>query len=237
MTTLMIQNLVELDDEAGIYRVPSVPALSRKVFSEPRQCGLYYFVAAPQTLVPPHALPFDFGKDIFPRCSQRSGAPRYTCPEYIKDCGTPGRLDRVRADFSSGRVMRASLTRSSGPCSSTGTATINREVTHLSHHGQFELLPGVEDAIKRLNNSDYRTIVITNSTCSCARLQHFRRYKPDYITKWTRARPTGRVCGSAPTIAPPPGIGVCREVPELKIECDCRKPGTGLIERARRQLT
>lgn len=34
---------------------------------------------------------------------------RYNSPEYIKDAGTPERLDKVCADLESGRIARASL--------------------------------------------------------------------------------------------------------------------------------
>ncbi len=69
--------------------------------------------------------PVDFGKDLFPAMLDRGRILLgYPSPEYIKDCGTPGRLDKVRARLHVRPRWRApaSTLRSRRPSSSIATA-------------------------------------------------------------------------------------------------------------------
>ena len=160
----------------------------------------------------------------------------YNSPEYIKDCGTPKRLDKVCADFVSGRLARASLDVSQKAVFLDRDGTINREVNHLAHHAKLELLPGVEEAIKSLNSSDYRTIVVTNQPvlargdCSTSGL------KTIHDKMETLLGNRGAYLDRIYYCPHHPDRGFQGEVPELKTNCDCRKPATGMLERAKREM-
>ena len=176
---------------------------------------------------------FDFGRHLFP-AMLRSGLylRGYRSPEYIKDIGTPSRLDRVRADFLTGRIERASLTRTQAIAFIDRDGTLNREVDHLRDVAQFDLLPGVADAIRRLNQSDYRTCVVTNQPviargeCSDAGLRRIHDRMESLLGR------QGAYIDRIYYCPHHPDGGFAGERPELKIDCDCRKPKTGMIERA-----
>ena len=54
----------------------------------------------------------DFGKHLFPAMvADGAHLQAYASPEYIKDAGTPARLDKVTADYVSGRMDEARLRR------------------------------------------------------------------------------------------------------------------------------
>ena len=156
-------DLVEMDDQGRISAFHPHPRDPVRYYANLVNAALY---AVNRRELEPWRHPkgpVDFGKDLFPAMLDRGQILLgYPSPEYIKDCGTPGRLDKVRADFTSGRVARASLRSKQKAVFLDRDGTINREVGHLSRHDQFELLPGADEAIKRLNGSDYRTIVVTN---------------------------------------------------------------------------
>ncbi len=179
----------------------------------------------------------DFGRHIFPEML-RSGCflCGYRSPEYIKDAGTPERLDRVIADVLSGRVVQRSLRQPAPVIFLDRDGTINREMDRVRSADQFFLIEGVADAVKSFNRSEYRTVVITNQPvvargdCDEIGLQHIHN-KMETLLGWEGAFIDGiYYCPHHPD------HGFPGERVELKIDCDCRKPGIGMIERAAKEL-
>ncbi len=175
----------------------------------------------------------DFGKDLFPAMLQSGLRLRgYSSPEYIKDVGTPERIDKVSSDFISGRITRASLGHPQMAVFLDRDGTINREVDHLCHQEQFELLPGTAQAIRRLNESEFRVCVITNQpviargNCSESELNCIHN---KMVTLLGQA---GAYIDRIDYCPHHPDYGFPGEISALKIICDCRKPGTGMIDSA-----
>ena len=86
----------------------------------------------------------------------------YDSPEYVKDMGTPERYYQVCKDFKSGLVERKNLHNRQKAIFLDRDGTINAKKGFLSQIEEFELLPGVTDAIRKINGSGYLGIVITN---------------------------------------------------------------------------
>lgn len=173
----------------------------------------------------------DFGKDIFPQMlRERMTLFGYNSFEYIKDCGTPSRLDRVVEDFASGKIARSALDVAQPCVFLDRDGTINVDVGHLAEPGRFELLPGVAGAISRLNRSDYRTVVVTNQpvvargecTIDGLRRIHFRME--------TALGQSGAYVDRLYYCPHHPESGFPGEVANLKMVCSCRKPNTGMVE-------
>ena len=107
--------------------------------------------------------PLDFGKDLLPKLlKSRTIITAYNSPEYIKDCGTPERLDQSIDDYKKGKISKASLETSQKAIFLDRDGTINHDVGHLNNELELVLLDGVEEAINLVNKSDFRCIVITN---------------------------------------------------------------------------
>lgn len=179
----------------------------------------------------------DFARDLFPAMLARGLTLRgYRSPEYIKDIGTPDRLDRACADLRCGKIARASLESPQPMVFVDRDGTVNREVDHLRDAAQLELLPGVEAAIRRLNESEYRCCVVSNQPvvargeCSEADLRDIHNKMETLLGR--RGAYVDRIyyCPHHPE------RGFPGERTELKIDCDCRKPKTGLIDRAARDF-
>ena len=86
----------------------------------------------------------------------------YDSPEYVKDMGTPERYDAVCRDFLAGTVQAKNLKEPQKAVFLDRDGTINKYVGFLRKIDQFELLPGVADAIRKINASGYLCIVVTN---------------------------------------------------------------------------
>ena len=107
--------------------------------------------------------PLDFGKHLFPAMLARGSVLfAYRTPEYIKDAGTPERLDAVTADYNSGRVCRGSLETPAPAVFFDRDGTLNEEVNRVTSPEQFVLVNDAAKAIRMVNQTGYRAVVITN---------------------------------------------------------------------------
>ena len=110
--------------------------------------------------------------------------------------------------------------------------TINEEVGYVNHIERFHLLPRVGRAIRLLNQHGWKTVVITNQS-GVARgyfpesLIHEIHQKMEDLLKNEGAHLDGvYYCPHHPDIGIPP----------YRQKCRCRKPATGLIEEAVKEL-
>lgn len=151
---------------------------------------------------------------------------------YIKDMGTPERLAKVEQDLKTDMVARKSgrLPRTAVFLDRDGT--INVEKGHLSRTEDLELIPGTAAAIRRLNQAGIPAIVITNQPVVArgeATLEELERIHASMEMLLSRE---GAYVDGIFFCPHHPDKGFPGERPELKIQCSCRKPATGLIDRA-----
>ena len=86
----------------------------------------------------------------------------YDSPEYVKDMGTPERYYSVCADYKEGRVSGKNLKNKQKAVFLDRDGTINKYVGFLRNIDDFELIDGVAEAIRKINESGYLAIVVTN---------------------------------------------------------------------------
>ena len=175
----------------------------------------------------------DFGKHLFPAMLNSGQKLRgYNSPEYIKDCGTPARLDKVCADFLSGKIQLSSFDHKQRAVFIDRDGTINEEVDHLISVDQLKLLPNVGQAIRRLNHSGYRICVVTNQPVIARGECSLDNLKQIHNKLETLLGCEGAYVDRIYYCPHHPEKGFPGEIPELKIDCECRKPKPGLIDSA-----
>ncbi|MEO5814751.1 MAG: HAD-IIIA family hydrolase [Gemmatimonadaceae bacterium] len=225
-------DLVEVDADSRITAVHSKPHAAGRYFHNLVNAGMY--VLSPRILdFIPQGLPTDFGRDIFPATFARERLFGYATPEYIKDMGTPDRLARVSAHEASGKVARWNLEHSRPAVFLDRDGVINESDGYINTPDKLRILPGVADAIHRLNDSDYLSVVITNQPVVARNLATMEGLDEIH-------RKLETVLGHSHAWLD--GIFFCPHHPDggfpgenvaLKIDCACRKPKTGLIDQAR----
>ena len=77
----------------------------------------------------------------------------YDSPEYVKDMGTPDRFAAVSRDYENGVVKGKNLVNKQKAVFIDRDGTINKYVGFLRNIDDFELLDGVSEAIKKINQS------------------------------------------------------------------------------------
>lgn len=110
--------------------------------------------------------------------------------------------------------------------------TINEQMGYINHISRFQLLPGVEAAIARLNKAGIPVVVVTNQSGLA------RGYFPEQLLDQVHQKMNRQLAAAGAHVD---GIYICPHHPEAKEEryrrtCNCRKPKTGLLEQAAEEL-
>ena len=156
----------------------------------------------------------------------------YDSPEYVKDMGTPERYESVCRDYENGVVQAKNLKNKQKAVFLDRDGTINKYLGFLSDINTFELLPGVAESIKKINESGYLAIVITNQPVVARGEITFEGLNEVHNKMERLLGQEGAYVDGIYFCPHHPDKGFEGEVPELKIVCDCRKPKPGLILRA-----
>jgi D-glycero-D-manno-heptose 1,7-bisphosphate phosphatase len=110
--------------------------------------------------------------------------------------------------------------------------TINEQMGYINHISRFQLLPGVGSAISRLNHQGMPVVVVTNQSGLA------RGYFPASLLEAVHEKMHRQLAEAGAHID---ALYLCPHHPEAKkaayrLDCTCRKPKTGLLERAAREL-
>jgi len=106
--------------------------------------------------------------------------------------------------------------------------TVNEQMGYINHLSRFVMLAGAAEAIRLLNSHRYLAIIVSNQSGVA------RGYYPIELVDKVHSHMNTLMEKEGAFVD---GIFFCPHyvngnVPEYSIECDCRKPGTGLIEKA-----
>lgn len=156
----------------------------------------------------------------------------YDSPEYVKDMGTPERYHSVCTDFEKGVVQAKNLSNKQKAIFLDRDGTINKYVGFLRSIDQFELIPGVAEAIKKINASGYLCIVVTNQPVIARGEVTMDELDSIHKKMETELGFAGAYVDGLYYCPHHPHKGYEGEVVELKIECDCRKPKPGMLIKA-----
>ncbi|HEY1232923.1 MAG TPA: HAD-IIIA family hydrolase [Candidatus Binatia bacterium] len=159
----------------------------------------------------PHGRKLSLEYDVFPRWAGR-GLYAWRVAERFIDIGTPEDFSRAGDFFRRQQTKFVILDRD---------GTLIEERSYLSDPAQVALIPGAAAALHKLRQSGYGLVVITNQSgvgrgfFDERRLEEIHRRMQELL--------------AAEGVALD-GIYVCPHTPDDG--CDCRKPATGLVDRA-----
>lgn len=156
----------------------------------------------------------------------------YDSPEYVKDMGTPERFHQVEADYKNGVVQAKNLTNKQKAIFLDRDGTINKYVGFLRNIDDFELIEGVAETIKLINQSGYLAIVVTNQPVIARGEVSWEELNMIHKKMATLLGKEGAYVDGIYICPHHPDKGFKGERPEYKIDCDCRKPKPGLLLQA-----
>lgn len=153
----------------------------------------------------------------------------YDSPEYVKDMGTPERYYSVCKDCKEGKISAKNLKNKQKAIFLDRDGTINKYVGFLRNIDDFELIDGVAEAIRKINESGYLAIVTTNQPVIARGEVSFEELEEIHNKMETLLGKEGAYLDAIYYCPHHPHKGYEGERPELKIECDCRKPKPGML--------
>lgn len=156
----------------------------------------------------------------------------YHSTEYVKDIGTPDRLKKVTSDYLHGVCEQRNLKYKQKCIFLDRDGTINRYVGFLRTVQQVELESSAAEAIKMINESEYLAIVVTNQPVIARGECSYEELNRIHNRIYTLLGKEGAYIDGLYFCPHHPDKGFEGEVPELKFDCDCRKPKIGMLKMA-----
>ena len=229
-------DLLETDKENTVTKILSKPHSEDEFYQNLVNAGVYIFSPEIFNYIEKDKSQ-DFGRDIFKRIVESQGILKaYKTPEYIKDMGTPDRFEKVKQDFLSGKVARLNKINKRSCIFLDRDGVINKDMDSAPTVEKFELLDGAAEAVKMINKSDYLAVVVTNQPMIAKGF--IRRNEVEEIHKKMETLLGAEHAFLDRIYYCPhhPEKGFEGEIPELKIECSCRKPKPGMLLEAEKDL-
>ena len=156
----------------------------------------------------------------------------YDSPEYVKDMGTPDRFYSVTEDIRSGKVHDKNLANPQKCIFLDRDGTLNKYVGFLRNIDEMELLPGVAEAIRKINESGYLAVVATNQPVIARGEVSESQLCEIHKKLETLLGQEGAYLDAIYYCPHHPHKGYEGEIRELKIDCECRKPKPGMLYQA-----
>ena len=231
-------DLVEIDEYGYVTQFHSYPHCEDALLPNLVNAALYIVNTSHFKQFKNFPKPSDFAKDLFPFMLD-SGKKflGYSSPEYIKDIGTPERLDRAEEAIKIGRVERSNLNYPQKAVFIDRDGTLNEEIgQYVTTPDLLKIYNGVGSSLKRLHDSEWRTILVSNQPivargeCSFKELRKINAKLEKEIAKSKAFFDKIYICPHHPD------DGFEGEVKALKIICTCRKPAPGMFLNAKKEL-
>ena len=174
----------------------------------------------------------DLDRDLLKAMIQFGHIFSYQTPEYIKDMGTPERYIQVALDIENGIVKQKNLSLKQKCIFLDRDGTINVFDNFITKPEDFVLIDGAAEAIKKINNLGFLVIVITNQPVIARGEIDIENLDLIHAKMETELGKHGAFIDDLFFCPHHPDKGFPGELPEYKIDCDCRKPKPGMIFKA-----
>jgi D,D-heptose 1,7-bisphosphate phosphatase len=191
--------------------------------------GLY--ILSP-SVIPNTRGKLDLEKELLAELINQGCVYGYRSTEYIKDAGTVERMAQIECDTQSGAVAARNLTNKQKAIFLDRDGTLNRDMDSAVSVDSFELLPDSAEALRRVNASGYLAIIVTNQPMIAKGFITLADLDTIHAKMETLLGREGAYFDAIYYCPHHPHKGFEGEVPELKIDCDCRKPKPGMLLQA-----
>lgn len=225
-------DLLEIDESQRISRFHPKPHSPDKRLPNLVSAALYVLHPSILQYIKPNCAQ-DWGKDVFPNVLSKEVLYAYKSLEYAKDMGTKSRLAKGEDHILRGRVSSLSRRVPKPAVFVDRDGVLNEEIGGVSDAEELKLLPRAAKSIRRLNDAGLPVICVTNQPGLAKGFFDQSGLATIHAElDCLIAAESGGYLDDMYVCPHHPEGGWPGEVPQLKINCDCRKPKPGLLSRA-----
>lgn len=153
----------------------------------------------------------------------------YKTPEFIRDIGTVDRYEKTVKDIESGLVERKNLRNKQRAIFLDRDGVLTKYDGFIKHYDKLNLETNSAEAVRLINDSGCLAILITNQPVIARGEVTFAQLEVLHNKMKTMLGKEGAFLDAIYVCPHHPDKGFPGEVPELKIECNCRKPKPGML--------
>ena len=225
-------DLIQTDDNGKVIGFDSKNNVRDYWYDNMVNAGMYIINRELLELVG-EPVKIDFEKDILAnQVKNEANIYAYHSPEYVKDVGTVDRINATVEELKNGLIASKNLKNRQRAIFLDRDGTMNVSKGLISNADDLELIPGTIEAIKAINKSGALAIVITNQPVIARGECSFEELHNIHNKLKTLLGEKGAFVDDIFYCPHHPDKGFEGEVPELKFDCECRKPKTGMIDEA-----
>ena len=172
----------------------------------------------------------DFVKKILPKIIQKKkNIYCYETAEFIMDTGTKKRLIQSRRIVNKNSFLKANSDIKKPAIFLDRDGVINKEFINKKYQNPNLLIKGTAQALKKIKDKNYLIIVITNQPAIAKGLLSFQKLENLHLQMQILFLKNKTFVDKIYYCPHYPEKGFKREIKNLKIKCDCRKPGNKLV--------
>jgi D,D-heptose 1,7-bisphosphate phosphatase len=228
-------DLVELDKDNRIIAFHPKPRRDSGYYQNMVNAGLYVMKRKVLNHLT-YGQKADFGKDVFPVVLNRLNLMGYNTTEYLKDMGTPERLEKVRSDFTAGKIQARNLEHKQRAIFLDRDGVLNEDTDLVATPEELLIYDYAGPNVRKINDAGYLAIVITNQSvvarnmCTEEGLRVVHNKLDTVLGEHHAKLDALYYCPHHPH------GGFPEENPAYKVDCHCRKPKPGMLLDAARDF-
>ena len=231
-------DLVEVNNQMRIVNLSPYPHDDLKNLGNNACCGLYILDKILfKDINSSRFIGKDFAQDLLSELIKEGHLIKSIKTfEYIKDMGTPSRLDNVKTDILNLKPTKMSARSKRKVVFWDRDGTLIDFVPYLNLPSQVAIKNGIPAVLRELRKNDYLSICITNQPVIARGELSYEELNRIHATLEISLAEYDAMLDAILYCPHHPDSGFEGEVSELKVHCNCRKPNTGLFEFASRGL-